>query len=81
MRTPKEKQRQKPPRGVMPYDLWDETVGYDPSLEELDDRYEAVFAALSRYRLAGLKPMDEWLVELGLVERWSPLPCVSGASR
>lgn len=64
----------KPPLGVMPYDLWDEEVGIDPPLEDLTDRYDAVFAALRRARDAGREPDDEWLVELGLCERFSPLP-------
>lgn len=57
----------------MRYDIWDERVGYDPTLEAVVTRYDDVWAAFQRFWQAGLKPKAEWFVELGLIESWPPL--------
>jgi hypothetical protein len=57
---------EKPPLGVTPLPLWQESVGGEPSLDELVARYRAVSDAVGRYRDAGLEVPREWLRELGV---------------
>jgi hypothetical protein len=51
------------PIGVMPRRLWDEAFPA-PSLPVLLQRYNAVTAAVERYRAAGVPVSREWLTEL-----------------
>lgn len=56
----------KPPLGVMPLHLWQESVGGEPTLDELVARHAAVSEAVGRYRDAGMEVPAEWLRELGV---------------
>jgi hypothetical protein len=56
----------RPPRGVLPLELWKED-NPDPSVKDLLLRYQEVVAAIDRYRRAKLPIRDEWLDEVGLI--------------
>jgi hypothetical protein len=55
----------KPPLGVEPDYIWS-SKHPEPGLQELLERYEAVLAAVVRYRKAGLAPLETWRIELGV---------------
>ncbi len=57
------------PEGALPDYIWWKR-NPDPTLRELVDRHASLQAAVDRYRAAGLKPMQNWLHELGV---WPPL--------
>lgn len=62
--------RKKPPPGVVPYPVWiDQFDNREPDLSALVKRHAAVLAAIDRYRAAGLKVNNLWLMEVGLYRR------------
>lgn len=57
-----------PPLGVMPYGIWRAKFDpHEPNLADLVQRYDAVCAAIARYRAAGFEPYPQWLEETGVI--------------
>ena len=56
----------KPPVGITPEFIWRDQ-NPNPTLSQLLTRFLMVGEAITRYRAAGLKPREEWLVEIGII--------------
>lgn len=51
---------------LMPFLSWRGTVGRDPTVAQLQERYAAVVRTIKSYRWQGLEPKPEWFEEAGI---------------